>query len=241
MSTYKERRLERKKYRRMMRRIRVGIWIGRVVAIIILAIALVFLFTISQKVESFPQKELGQVESVPAPRRPEPKPFQVLLDQRAEKEIAAFICKSNGRVDKELASEMAKTYIHAAHLYDIEVELLVAKDWTESRFDPFATSRDKNGNPIARGVAQFTLGTGRAIWAELGFEWNGASSLYNPTESIIAGAHYLKQLIVRYRGNYTHALEAYNMGPTRLDELHKRGQPLRYSYAGNVKRTMGGI
>lgn len=237
MSTYKERRLERKRYRRT----RFGIWIGGIIAIIILAIALVFLFTTSQKVESLPQKELGRVESVPAPRRPEPKPFQELLDQRAEKEIAAFICKSNYRVDKELASEMAKAYIHAARLYDIEVKLLVAKDWTESRFDPLATSRDENGNPVARGVAQFTLGTGRAIWAELGFEWNGASSLYNPTESIIAGAHYLKQLIVRYHGNYTHALEAYNMGPTKLDELHKKGQPLRYTYAGSVKRTMGGI
>ena len=237
MSTYKERRLERKRYRR----IRLGIWIRRVVAIIILVIGLVSLSTTSQKVESLPRKELVRVESVPAPKRPEPKPFQELLDQRAEKEIAAFICKSNNRVDKELASEMAKTYIYAARLYDIDVKLLVAKDWTESRFDPLATSRDKNGNPIARGVAQFTLGTGKAIWAELGFEWNGANSLYNPIESIIAGAYYLKQLIVRYRGNYTHALEAYNMGPTRLDELHKKGQPLRYTYAGNVKRTMGGI
>jgi hypothetical protein len=237
MSTYKERRLERKRRRRT----RFGIWIGRIIAIIILAIALVFLFTTFRKVESLPQKELGRVESVPAPGRPEPKPLQVLLDQRAEKEIAAFICKSNDRVDKELASEMAKAYIHAARLYDIEVKLLVAKDWTESRFDPLATSRDENGNPVARGVAQFTLGTGRAIWTELGFEWNGASSLYNPTESIIAGAHYLKQLIVRYHGNYTHALEAYNMGPTKLDELHKKGQPLRYTYAGSVKRTMGGI
>ncbi len=237
MSTYKERRLERKRYRRT----RFGIWIGRIIAIIILAIALVFLFTTFRKVESLPQKELGRVESVPAPGRPEPKPLQVLLDQRAEKEIAAFICKSNDRVDKELASEMAKAYIHAARLYDIDVKLLVAKDWTESRFDPLATSRDENGNPVARGVAQFTLGTGRAIWAELGFEWNGASSLYNPIESIIAGAHYLKQLIVRYHGNYTHALEAYNMGPTKLDELHEKGQPLRYTYAGSVKRTMGGI
>ncbi len=237
MSTYKERRLERKRRRRT----RFGIWIGRIIAIIILAIALVFLFTTFRKVESLPQKELGRVESVPAPGRPEPKPLQVLLDQRAEKEIAAFICKSNDRVDKELASEMAKAYIHAARLYDIEVKLLVAKDWTESRFDPLATSRDENGNPVARGVAQFTLGTGRAIWAELGFEWNGASSLYNPIESIIAGAHYLKQLIVRYHGNYTHALEAYNMGPTKLDELHEKGQPLRYTYAGSVKRTMGGI
>jgi soluble lytic murein transglycosylase-like protein len=237
MSTYKERRLERKRYRRT----RFGIWIGRIVAIIILVIALVFLFTTFRKVESLPQKELGRVEFVPAPGRPEPKPLQVLLDQRAEKEIAAFICKSNDRVDKELASEMAKTYIHAARLYDIDVKLLVAKDWTESRFDPFATSRDENGNPVARGVAQFTLGTGRAIWAELGFEWNGASSLYNPIESIIAGAHYLKQLIVRYHGNYTHALEAYNMGPTKLDELHEKGQPLRYTYAGSVKQTMGGI
>ena len=237
MSTYKERRLERKRYRR----IHLGIWIRRVVAIVILVIALVALFTTPQKIEFLPQKELVRVESVPAPKRPEPKPFQKLLDRRAEKEIAAFICKSNNRVDKELASEMAKTYIHAARLYDIDVKLLVAKDWTESRFDPLATSRDKNGNPVARGVAQFTLGTGKAIWAELGFGWNGANSLYNPIESIIAGAHYLKQLIVRYHGNYTHALEAYNMGPTKLDELHKKGQPLRYTYAGNVKRTMGGI
>ena len=85
MSTYKERRLERKRYRRT----RFGIWIGRVVAIIIFAIALVSLFTTSQKVESLPQKELGRVETVPAPKRPEPKPLQELLDQRAEKEIAA--------------------------------------------------------------------------------------------------------------------------------------------------------
>ena len=233
MSTYKERRLKRKRYRRT----RFGIWIGRVVAIIILAIALVSLSTTFQKVESLPQKELGRVESVPAPRRPEPKPFQELLDQRAEKEIAAFICRSNGRVDKELASEMAKAYIYAARLYDIEVKLLVAKDWTESRFDPLATSRDEKGTLSPR-LARFHWESEHLD--ELGFG-ERSRSLYNPTESIIAGAHYLKQLIVRYHGNYTHALEAYNMGPTKLDELHKKGQPLRYTYAGSVKRTMGGI
>ena len=62
MSTYKERRLERKRYRRT----RFGIWIRRVVAVIILAIALVSLSTTPQKVESLPQKELERVESVPA-------------------------------------------------------------------------------------------------------------------------------------------------------------------------------
>lgn len=234
MANYKEQRLQRKRARRNKQ-------IIQFVAIIVMAIALVFFLTRSQKVESLQSTVLGRVEVVSSSGKPVPEPAQKRLDRQTEKWITNYIVKTNQRVNKVQANEMAKAYVYAANLYNIDVELLVAKDWTESRFDPLATSRDKNGNPIARGVAQFTMGTGRTVWNELGFEWHGANSLYNPAESIVAGAHYLKQLLDRYSGNQTHALEAYNMGPTRLDEFHRAGRTLKYSYASNVKRTMGGI
>lgn len=202
-------------------------YVIRTIVLLLLAILLGIMVTASRSQGRIPV-------TVPVAAKPQPAPLQEFLNRKAVVDTTNFIRSSNYRIDRNLAQQMAEAYLHAAQLYNIDLELLVAKDWKESRFDPKATSRDSKGNPIARGVAQFTLDTGKSVWGELGFEWRGAESLYDPFESILAGAHYLNKLILRYKGNIVHALEAYNMGPTRLDKLHRLGKTIKYVYATHV-------
>ena len=41
---------------------------------------------------------------------------------------------------------------------------------------------------------------------------------FDPTESVDAGAKYLKELLERYQGDLARALAAYNAGPTTVDQ-----------------------
>lgn len=182
-----------------------------------------------------------EVIFLPIPPIPQIQSAKELNEAKTKSQITTFILATNPSLGDLLASQMAETYLLAARKYDIDVKLLVAKDWVESRFNPRATSKDKYGEPLARGVAQFTAPTGRAVWQQLGIQWNGPESLYNPLDSIIAGAYYLRHLIDLYGGNVKYALEAYNMGPTRLSDFQKRGVSINYNYALKVEETRGGL
>ncbi len=153
------------------------------------------------------------------------------------KEAFSIIITTNRRLPENVAKEMAKTYVLASKLYGIDMFTLLAKDWVESKYKPTATSY-RNGAPLARGVAQFTLPTGKAVWAELGYEWHGVESLYNPIESIMAGAHYLAYLRDKYDGDMMLALTAYNLGPTRLNGYLRNGTVLAFSYASLVQEQI---
>ena len=104
--------------------------------------------------------------------------------------------------------------------------MLLAKDWVESRFNPRAVS-----NKGARGIAQFTVSTGKKMWSDLGFEYESAASLENPKQSIIAGGYYLRILLNQFEQNMTLALTAYNMGPSALLDRLASEEELEYRYA----------
>lgn len=167
---------------------------------------------------------------------PVPFPSEVpptVTQQRKEDVVRLIITSTNRSLDESISREMAKTYVLASERYDIDLFILLAKGWVESRFKPSATSY-RNGSPLARGVSQFTMPTGAFVWRELGYSWEGASSLYKPSESIMAGAHYLAYLRDKYDGDMVLALTAYNMGPTRLNQYLSVGANLSFSYARQI-------
>jgi soluble lytic murein transglycosylase-like protein len=90
----------------------------------------------------------------------------------------------------------------AADRYEIDPALLNAVAWNESRYSEAA--RSAKG---AIGVMQLMDATARHLGVDR----------FDTSQNILGGAAYLKQMLIRYRGDITLALAAYNAGPGAVD------------------------
>jgi soluble lytic murein transglycosylase-like protein len=130
---------------------------------------------------------------------------------------------------------LAETILEASELYGLKVELVLAVIKTESAFDDMALSHKG-----AMGLMQLLPSTGMAMAGELSMSPAGKSSLYDMRTNIILGCHYLKKMMNRY-SRLDHALQAYNIGPTRFDMLLATNSGINSSYAKQVKSHMTAI
>ena len=101
----------------------------------------------------------------------------------------------------------SRCFREAARRHRVDQGLLVAVARGESDFQPTAISK---ANAI--GVMQIQ-------WPQTARHLGiyRRALLYRPCDNIDAGARYLKELLVRYRGQTHLALAAYNYGPGRID------------------------
>ena len=93
--------------------------------------------------------------------------------------------------------------------YDLEPSLVAGVIYTESSFNPNATSRVG-----AKGLMQIMPDTGREIAEKLGEPFD-ENNLYDPETSIRYGCFYLRQQLNRFDQNVAVTLAAYNAGPHR--------------------------
>ena len=91
----------------------------------------------------------------------------------------------------------------SAEKHGIDERLLRLVVEAESNFDPKAVSRKE-----ALGLMQLLPSTAARY---------SVTNVFDPAQNIDAGAHYLKDLLDRYRGNTRLALAAYNAGPEMVD------------------------
>ena len=123
---------------------------------------------------------------------------------------------------------VARTIESEARSWGLSRDLILAVIRTESGF--FNRARSHAG---ALGLMQMMPNTGEMVAAELGIDWNGPETLFDPVVNIRLGVAYLSRLHTRF-GSWQKALAAYNWGPTTIDRRLRRGRRLPVQYATRV-------
>jgi len=116
--------------------------------------------------------------------------------------VAAFAPLAEG-CDSLPAAEVDALVEGAARRQDLEKETLRSVMRQESAFRPCALSPKG-----AMGLMQLMPATAIQF---------GVANPFDPAGNVEAGATFLKQLLVRYGGDLTLALGAYNAGPAKVD------------------------
>jgi soluble lytic murein transglycosylase len=157
-----------------------------------------------------------------------PTPADPALADPAYPAVVAHIGRYRERTglsDDEL-EELARTVVREARRHDFDPALVVAVIHVESRFDAYAVS------PVnALGLMQVLPSTGAWLAPDVGVEWRGPETLFDPVSNVRLGVAYLRQLTDRYDGSLRTALLAYNWGPGRIDGFLRAGAPLPREYA----------
>jgi len=127
---------------------------------------------------------------------------------------------------------LARTLVEEARRHHLDPRLVLAVVHVESRYDTYAVS-DK----AAMGLMQILPSTGEWLAGQVGVEWQGPQTLFDPIANVRLGVAYLRMLLDRYDGNLSAALVAYNWGPAHVDGRLREGGSLPATYSDLVMRA----
>ncbi|MEP6963692.1 MAG: lytic transglycosylase domain-containing protein [Acidobacteriota bacterium] len=126
-------------------------------------------------------------------------------------------------VEKPALSRMIEA---AASANEISPNIVREVARQESAFHPCAVS-----SKGAEGLMQLMPATQALL---------GVSDPFDPNESLMAGAHLLKDLLARYKGNLSLALSAYNAGTVRVDKIAAIPEiPETQNYVATILERLG--
>lgn len=154
-----------------------------------------------------------------------PAPATELLEP-GERIALAVLSSYRTGVSREHVRHTAKTLVRVAEEKGVDPFLVLAIIRIESSGWNHARS-----SADARGLMQLRPFVGKALAAEAGVPWKGADTLHQPEINVTLGIHYVAQMLERYDGDVDRTLQAYSMGPTRLDSILARGKSPVRDYA----------
>lgn len=125
-------------------------------------------------------------------------------------ESAPLIADGFSESERERIAAVSAIVEREASATGLDVDLIYAVIWVESRFNPKAKSPAG-----ARGLMQLMPATAAHLAKELG---ERRPQAYDPDFNIRAGAYYLDRLIDRFDGDETLAIAAYNAGPGNVSK-----------------------
>jgi len=150
------------------------------------------------------------------------------LNQREEtiREILEVLEKQSTGLANVTKEELAEVIYEEAIRYNHDPKFILALIAIESSFQNWSVSEQG-----AKGLMQIMPYVAESLAQELGIEWGGDRTLFNPYLNIRIGSYYLFQLIKEFNDPRL-ALAAYNYGPTYIKGLKERNEkiPTHYFY-----------
>lgn len=153
-------------------------------------------------------------------------PFEKPVERQVYDVLTAYKTGMNDTLERLTA----KVVVAEASRYGLDPWFVVGVMRVESRFYNFAES-----NKGARGLMQVMPFVGEELAQDLGIEWHGPDTLYNPVKNVKMGVSYLALLNQIFKGDPDKILAAYNMGPNRVRRWLAAGRELPTEYSGLVQ------
>lgn len=127
---------------------------------------------------------------------------------------------------------LVHTILDEARAQNLDPSLVVAVIEVESAGYHLAVS-----HVGAMGLMQLLPSTGKELAEQMGIDWKGPDTLFDPTINVKLGTAYLRQLTDRF-GSVSTALAAYNWGPGRINRRLRRGAEVPSRYIEQVMRAV---
>ncbi len=144
------------------------------------------------------------------------------------KEITGILERYSKDLDNVTRIELAEAIYEESVRYNQDPKFILALIAIESSFQNQSVSEKG-----AKGLMQLMPYVAESLAQELGIEWNGDPTLFNPFLNIRMGIHYLSQLILDF-DDVRVAMAAYNYGPTYVKSLIERRQRIPVHYYRRV-------
>ncbi len=120
--------------------------------------------------------------------------------------------------------ELAEVIYEEANRHNQDPKFILALIAIESEFNNWSVSQQG-----AKGLLQIMPYVAKSVAQELGIEWSGDRTLFNPYLNVRIGITYLSQLIVDFH-DVGVALTAYNYGPTYVKGLIEKNEKIPHDY-----------
>lgn len=150
------------------------------------------------------------------------------LDQKEQtiREILEVLESQPTGLANVTKEELAEVIYEEANRYNHDPKFILALIAIESEFKNWSVSEQG-----AKGLMQIMPYVAKSLAHELGIEWSGDRTLFNPYLNVRIGSYYLFQLIKEFNDPRL-ALAAYNYGPTYIKGLKERNEkiPTHYFY-----------
>lgn len=153
----------------------------------------------------------------------------VVFEEPIEEQVYLVMKAYPMGLTDELRRLTAKAIVQESRANDLDPWLVVGLIRVESSFWNYSVS-----NKDAMGLMQLLPYVGHAVADDTGVPWNGPETLFHPVKNVKLGTAYLARLVERFGGNHERALQAYNVGPTRISRWMRNGRSLPTEYSGAV-------
>lgn len=148
--------------------------------------------------------------------------------EQSIREITEILEKYSIDIDHVTRNELAEAIYEESIRYNHDPKFILALIAIESSFRNGSVSEKG-----AKGLMQLMPYVAESLAHELGIEWDGDPTLFNPLLNIRMGIHYLSRLILDFN-DVRVALVAYNYGPTYVRNLIDRRQRIPSNYYHKV-------